>query len=123
MRATLALEPELALLPEDVFRGEAAKLADAESCIEQGPDDESLGRCLAGVGQAIRFGGGQRLSHVLIRHIPSPNSCVLGVGTRSRCAFQLPGYRHRMGRESSLRPGKSGGLTLEAVSGVGSRSA
>jgi hypothetical protein len=76
--------------------------------IEQGPDDESLGGCLAGVGQAIRFVSGQRLSHVLIRHLPSPNSCVLGVGTRSRCAFPLPGYPHRMWRESRRRPGKSG---------------
>ena len=74
MRAGLALDPELALVPEDVFRGEAAKLADAEAGIEEGPDNESLGGGLAGVGEAIRFVGGERISHVLIRHIPSPKS-------------------------------------------------
>lgn len=33
--------------------------------------------------QAIRFVGGERLSHVSIRHRSPPNSCVLGVGTRT----------------------------------------
>src|SRR4051794_33450675 len=88
---TLALEPELAPLPEDVRRGEVAKLANAEPGVEQGPDDELLGGCLAGIGQSIRFVGRERLSHVLIRHLPPPKSCVLGVGTRSHCAFLLPG--------------------------------
>jgi hypothetical protein len=34
LRAALALDPELALLPEDVLRGEAAQLADAEAGVE-----------------------------------------------------------------------------------------
>ena len=38
-----------------------------------------------------------RFYHVLIRHLSPRNSCVLGVETRSRCAFQLPSYPHRMG--------------------------
>jgi len=46
--AALDLDPELALLPEDVLRGEAAQLADAEPSVEQGPDDEPLDGCLAG---------------------------------------------------------------------------
>ena len=65
MRAVLALESELALLPEDVLRGEVAKLADAEPGVEQSPDDEPFGGRLAGVGQAIRLFGGERLSHVI----------------------------------------------------------
>ena len=69
VRAALALEPELALLPEDVLPGEVAKLADAEPGVEQGLDDEPLGGCLAGVGQTIRFVGDERFSHVLIRHL------------------------------------------------------
>src|SRR5271157_2934695 len=50
VRAALALEPELALLPEDVLRSELAKLADAEPGVEQSPDDEPFGGRLAGVG-------------------------------------------------------------------------
>src|SRR5208337_1466107 len=38
VRAAIALDPELALLPEDVFPGEGAKLAVAEPGVEQGPD-------------------------------------------------------------------------------------
>src|SRR5208337_3901316 len=105
-----AFDPELALLPEDALRREAAQLADAEPRVEQGPDDEPLGGCLAGVGQAIKFVRRERLSHVLIRHLPPPNSCVFGVGTRSRCAFRRPGYPHRKGHESGVRPRKQGGL-------------
>src|SRR5271166_6236379 len=77
--ASSALDPELALLPEDVFRGEGAKLADAEPGVEQGPDDEPLGGRLAGIGQTIRFFGSKRFSHVLIRHLSPRNSCVFGV--------------------------------------------
>ena len=78
IRAALALEPELALLPDDVLRGEAAQFADAEPGVEQGSDDEPLGGRLTGIGQAIRLVGGERLSDVLIRHLPPPNWCVLG---------------------------------------------
>jgi len=66
VRAAFGPDPKLALLPEDFFQREAAKLADAEPVVEQGPDDEPLGGCLAGVEQAIRFFGGERFSHVLI---------------------------------------------------------
>ena len=79
-RAALALDPELSRLPEDVLRGKATKLADAEPGVEQGPDDEPLGGRLAGVGQMIRFFGGERLSHVLIRHLPPRNCASLGLG-------------------------------------------
>ena len=79
VRAALALDLELALLPEDVFRGEGAKLADAEPGVEQGPDDEPLGGRLAGIGQTIRFFSSERFSHVLIRHLSPRNSCVFGV--------------------------------------------
>src|SRR5271166_4474224 len=121
--ASSALDPELALLPEDVFRGEGAKLADAEPGVEQSPDDEPFGGRLAGVGQTIRLFGGERFSHVLIRRLLPSKSCVLGVGTRSHCAFQLPGYPHRLGRGSGSRPRKQGRSTLRSVSGVGSLSA
>ena len=32
---------------------------------------------------------GERLAHVLIRHLPTPNLCVLGNETRSHCVIQL----------------------------------
>ena len=68
---------------------EAAYPADAEFKDEQSPDDEPIGGRLAGIGQAITFVGCERFSHVLIRHLPEPNSCVLGVGTRRHCVIQL----------------------------------
>src|SRR3954454_14486745 len=40
--SAFALDPELALLPQDVLGGEVAKLADTEPGVEQGPDDEPL---------------------------------------------------------------------------------
>jgi hypothetical protein len=40
--AGLALDPERALVPEDVPGCEAAQLADAEPDVEEGPDDEPL---------------------------------------------------------------------------------
>jgi hypothetical protein len=43
----------LALLPEDAPGSEVTKLADAESGIEQGPDNEPLGGRLAGVGKSV----------------------------------------------------------------------
>ena len=121
--AALALDPELALLPEDVLGGEVAQLADAEAGVEQGPDDEPLGGRLAGVGQAVGLVGGEGFSHVLIRHLPPPKSCVLGVGPRSRCAFRPPGYPHRTGGGSGSRPGKQGGSPPRAVSRAGRRGA
>ena len=54
-----------------------AKLADAEPGVEQGPDDEPFGGRLAGVGQTISIFGGERFSHVLIRHLSPSKSCVL----------------------------------------------
>ncbi len=85
-----------------------AKLADAEPGVEQGPDDAPFGGRLSGVGQRIRFVGNERFSHVLIRHLSPRNSCVLGIGTRNRCAFLLPCYPHRMGRGSGFRPRNKG---------------
>ena len=123
VRAALALDPELALLPEDVLRGEAAQLADAEPGVEQGPDNKPFGGRLAGVGQTIRLGGGEWFSRVLIRHLPPRNSCVFGDGPRSRCAFQLPGYPDRGRRGSGLRPRKPGETPLRASSGVEGRCA
>src|SRR3954453_22900910 len=41
-----------------------------------------------GLGQAIRFDDRDRLARVLIRPIPAPNSCVLGVGPRNECAIR-----------------------------------
>ena len=112
--AAFAFDPELALLPEDAPGGDAAQLADAEPGVEEGPDDEPLGGRLAGVGQAIRFVGGERLSHVLIRHLPPPKSRVVEVGPRSRCAFRPPGYPHRTGGESGSRPGKQRGSSTRS---------
>ena len=57
---------------------------------------------LAGVGETIGFVGGERFSHVLIRHLPPPKSCVVGVGPRSRCVFRPPGYPRRRGCESGF---------------------
>src|SRR5271157_3972776 len=119
----LALEPELALLPEDVLPGEVAKLADAEPGVEQSPDDEPFGGRLTGLGQTIRLVVGERFSYVLIRHLSPSKSCVLGVGTRSHCAFQLPGYPHRLGRGRGSRPRKQGRSPLRSISGVASLSA
>src|SRR5262249_21127041 len=82
--AGLALDPELAPVPEDVPGSEAAQRACAEAGVEDGPGAEPLGGRLAGVGQAVRLFGGERLSHVLIRHLPPPKSCVVGVGRRRR---------------------------------------
>src|SRR5512135_3401622 len=107
MGAALALDPELALVPEDIPRCEAAQLADAETGVEEGPDDEPLGGRLAGVGQAVRLVGREWLSPVLIRHLPPPKSCVVGVGPRSRCAFR------------GSCPGKQGGSSPRAVSHAG----
>lgn len=72
--AALAFDPEVALLPEDVPRGERAKLAHAEPSVEQAPDDEPVNRCLAGVGEMVRFLDGERFSHVLIWYVSSPKS-------------------------------------------------
>src|SRR3974377_2205653 len=116
--AALALEPELALLPEDVLRGEVAKVADAEPGVEQSPDDEPFGGRLAGVGQPIRLFGGERFSHVLIRHLSPSKSCVLGVGTRSHCVFQLPGYPHRLGRGRGSRPKNKGDRLSDPFQGL-----
>src|SRR5208282_6326137 len=118
VRTALALEPELALLPEDVLPGEVAQLADAEPGVEQSPDDEPFGGRLTGLGQTIRLVGGERFSHVLIRHLSPSKSYVLGVGTRSHCAFQLPGYPHRLGRGWGPRPRKQGRPPPPSVSGV-----
>ena len=123
VRAALALEPELALLPEDVLRGEVAKLAAAEPGVEQSPDDEPFGGRLTGIGQTIRLFGGEWFPHVLIRRLSPSKSCVLVVGTRSRCTFRRPGYPHRKGHESGLRPRKPGRSPLRSVAGVGSLSA
>src|SRR5438874_13368791 len=41
-----------------------------------------------GIGQAIRFDDRDRLARVLIRPIPAPNSCVLGVGPCNQCAIR-----------------------------------
>jgi hypothetical protein len=41
-----------------------------------------------GVGQAITFDDRDRLARVLIRPIPAPKSCVLGVGPRNQCAIR-----------------------------------
>ncbi len=93
-------------------------LAHAEPRVEQGPDDESLGGCLAGVGQTIRFFGSERFSHVLIRHLSPRNSCIIGVGIRSRCAFQLPGHPQCMVRGGGFRPRKQGVSPSRADSGA-----
>ena len=74
-------------------------------------------------GQTIRFFGGELLSHVLIRRVSSPKLCVLGFGTRSRCAFQLPGWPHRLGHGSGFRPRKQGGIAASGRLEAGSRSA
>src|SRR4051812_14199000 len=54
------------------------------------------------------FLGGERISYVLIRHLPPPRSCVVGGGLRSRCALRPPGYPHRTGDEGSSRPEDKG---------------
>jgi hypothetical protein len=64
VRVLFILEP--ALLPEDVLGGQAAQLADAETGVEQGPDDEPLGGRLAGVGEAVGLLGGEGLANVLV---------------------------------------------------------
>ena len=66
--AALAPDAELPLLPEDVLGGEIAQLAHEESGVEQGPDDELLGRRLAGIGQAVGLLGGEGLADVLVGH-------------------------------------------------------
>ena len=74
-----------------------------------------LGGRLAGVVQMIRFFGGERLSHVLIRHLPPPKSCVFGVGIRTHCDFQLPGYLHLRGAEVAFARGNKGGRHSDPV--------
>src|SRR4051794_23390778 len=64
--AALALEPELALLPQDVLGGEGAELGDAQAGVEQGPDDEAFGGGLARVGEPVGLVGGERLAGVLV---------------------------------------------------------
>ena len=59
VRAALAFDPDLSLLLEHVLRCEVAKLADADPGVEQRLHDKPLGGRLAGVGQAIRFVGGE----------------------------------------------------------------
>ena len=54
--------------------------------------------------------GLNRFYHVLIRHLSPWNSCVLGDGSRSHCAFLLLGYPHRGGHERGVRPRKYGGI-------------
>jgi len=91
--------------------------------VEQGPDDEPFGGRLAGFEQTIRCFGGERFSHVLIRYLSPSKLCVLGVGTRSHCAFHLTGYQHRLGCGRGSRPRKQRRSPLRSVSGVGSLSA
>src|SRR5262245_30848455 len=61
-----------------------------------------------GIGQAIRFDDRDRLARVLIRPIPAPNSCVLGVGPRNQRAIRhmlMPSLRLQAGflTEESVR--------------------
>jgi hypothetical protein len=56
----------------------------------------------------------ERLSHVLIRHLPPPNSCVLGIGTRTRCAIHhMPMASLRLGE--GVRAEKFVGLTPKGI--------
>ena len=119
VRAALALEPELAPLPEDVLRGEVAKLADAEPGVEQSPDDEPFGGRLAGVGPTIRLFGGERFSHVLIRHLSPSKSCVLGVGTRSHCVSNCQATRTVWGAEGALARENKGNRLSDPFHGLG----
>src|SRR5262249_44865511 len=77
------------LVPEDVAGCEVTQLADAEAGVEEGPDDEPLGGRLTGVRQAVRFGGGARLSHVLIRQMPPPEI----LRRRGRTDARKPSFR------------------------------
>ena len=91
--AALALDPELALLPEDILGGQVAQLADAEAGVEEGPDDELLGGRLAGVGQAVGLLGGEGLADVLVGHL-SPRILRLRVtkGAMNSLPFRVSGY-------------------------------
>jgi hypothetical protein len=66
--ATLAPDPELALLRADVLGGQIAQFADAQARVEQSPDDELLSGRYAGVGDAFGLLGGDELADVLVRH-------------------------------------------------------
>jgi hypothetical protein len=69
------LEPELALRPEDVLGVEVAEFADAQPGVEQGPDDESLGGRLAGVGESVSFLDGEQLPDERVGHL-FPGNCA-----------------------------------------------
>lgn len=73
-----------------------------------------------GIGQAIGFDDRDRLARVLIRPIPAPNSCVLGVGPRNQCAIRhmpMPSLR----LEAGFLAGESGSsLTISLFTCVDS---
>ena len=64
-RPPLPLDPELPLLPEDVFRSEGAEFGDAQAGIEKRPDNELLLGGLAGVREPIGLFVGERLARIL----------------------------------------------------------
>src|SRR4051812_747746 len=85
-----ALDPELGLLSENVFRGQAAQLADAETRVEQRPDDERL----VGVSQAAvsrSASSAVRSSRTYWSGISPPESSASGHERRNPCAFRARG--------------------------------
>src|SRR5271157_342875 len=69
---------------------------------------------------------GQGRNETLVMSFRNSSACLsLSTTTLvlSLSTFQLPGYPHRSGYGSSLRPRTQGGSSVRYVSGVGSRSA
>ena len=65
-----ALSPDdnAILLPLDMISTKAAQLADAQTRVEQSPDDELLSKLIARVDQSVGFLSAQRLTYELIGH-------------------------------------------------------
>ena len=69
VRASLAGDAEGPLLPLDVVQGQGTEFRDAESGIQQGPDDQLLLGAPAGVGEPIGLFGPEGLADELVGHL------------------------------------------------------
>src|SRR5262245_43577176 len=69
VRGSLAGNAEGPLLPLDVVQGQGTEFRDAESGIQQGPDDQLLLGAVAGVGEPIGLVGPEGLADELVGHL------------------------------------------------------
>jgi len=105
--AAFALQPQLALLPEDVLRREVAKLAAAEPGVEQGPDHQALGGRLARVGELVGLLGREGLTDVVVGISP-PNRASSGSENATTALFVDEATQTVGASGRGSRPGKQG---------------